>query len=167
AEPAGLDTSSRRPAGRHREGCNTFVCRRGAARTRVETRCSACSTRVDVRHRCGSLVDRTFSVARLSHVRHGVFLQSPSPSIPTDNTRPLMILARIPAMRIAVLALAVVLAVALTACGGAESRRASHMERGQKFYDAGNYDKARVEFRNALQISPNDPEARYMNGRIA
>jgi len=78
-----------------------------------------------------------------------------------------MILARIPAMRIAVLALGLVLALVLVACGGAESRRASHMERGQKFYDAGNYEKARVEFRNALQISPNDAEARYMNGRIA
>ncbi|HEV7716542.1 MAG TPA: tetratricopeptide repeat protein, partial [Steroidobacteraceae bacterium] len=55
----------------------------------------------------------------------------------------------------------------LSACGGAASRRASHMERGQEFFTAGNYEKARVEFRNALQIMPNDADARYMNGRVA
>ena len=70
---------------------------------------------------------------------------------------------RSPALKVAVLALVLL----LTACGGAESRRASHMERGQKFYAAGNYEKARVEFRNALQITPNDAEARFMNGRVA
>ncbi len=55
----------------------------------------------------------------------------------------------------------------LAACGGADARRASHMERGQKYFAAGNMEKARVEFGNALQIAPNDAEARYMNGRVA
>ncbi len=41
------------------------------------------------------------------------------------------------------------------------------MDRGQRFFTEGNYDKARVEFRNALQITPNDAEARFMNGRVA
>ena len=57
-------------------------------------------------------------------------------------------------------------AIALTACGGAESRKARHMEKGQSFLSAGNYEKARVEFQNALQISPVDPEARYQNGIV-
>lgn len=55
----------------------------------------------------------------------------------------------------------------LTACGGADARRASHMARGETYFTDGNYEKARVEFRNALQISPNDAEARFMNGRVA
>jgi tetratricopeptide (TPR) repeat protein len=70
---------------------------------------------------------------------------------------------RISAAAVAVLALVVL----LSACGGAESRRATHMERGEKYYAAGNFEKARVEFRNALQITPNDTEARFMNGRVA
>ncbi len=55
----------------------------------------------------------------------------------------------------------------LGACGGAESRLAGHMDRGREFLQAGNVDKARVEFGNAMQISPDDPEARYYSGIIA
>jgi tetratricopeptide (TPR) repeat protein len=51
-------------------------------------------------------------------------------------------------------------------CGGAESRKARHLERGHQFLVAGNFDKARVEFRNALQIAPTDSEARYENGVV-
>jgi len=54
-----------------------------------------------------------------------------------------------------------------TGCGGPEGRKASHMARGQRYLAEGNLDKARVEFANALQISPNDPDARYLNGRVA
>ncbi len=59
------------------------------------------------------------------------------------------------------------LLVLLSACGGANDRRAAHMERGQRYYTEGNFEKARVEFRNALQISPNDAEARFMSGKVA
>src|SRR5271155_472907 len=51
-------------------------------------------------------------------------------------------------------------------CGGAESRKAKHLEKGNQFLAAGNFDKARVEFRNALQIAPTDSEARYDNGVV-
>src|ERR1019366_6926953 len=56
--------------------------------------------------------------------------------------------------------------VALTACGGAEARKAKHLEKGLAYLNAGNYDKARVEFQNALQIAPVDPEARFENGIV-
>lgn len=61
------------------------------------------------------------------------------------------------------LALAVVLVacVALHGCGGAEDRRARALERGREFMAESNYTKARVEFSNALQIEPNDADARY------
>jgi tetratricopeptide (TPR) repeat protein len=69
--------------------------------------------------------------------------------------------------RLAIAIAAVSLAISVSACGGADARRATHMDRGQKFFAEGNYDKARVEFRNALQITPNDADARFMNGRVA
>jgi predicted Zn-dependent protease len=54
----------------------------------------------------------------------------------------------------------------LAGCGGAEARKARHLEKGQAFFAANNFEKARVEFRNALQIAPSDSEARYENGRV-
>ncbi len=56
--------------------------------------------------------------------------------------------------------------LALSACGGAEARRAKHLEKGKSYLDAGNFEKARVEFQNALQIAPLDPEARFENGVV-
>ena len=41
----------------------------------------------------------------------------------------------------------------------AESRKAQHMEKGRQYLDAGNLEKARVEFRNALQIAPKELHA--------
>jgi tetratricopeptide (TPR) repeat protein len=57
-------------------------------------------------------------------------------------------------------------AIALAGCSGAESRKAKHLEKGQAFLAAGNLEKARVEFRNALQIVPIDSEARFENGVV-
>jgi tetratricopeptide (TPR) repeat protein len=56
--------------------------------------------------------------------------------------------------------------VSLCACGGAQARKAKHLENGQAYLAAGNYEKARVEFQNALQIAPADPEARFENGVV-
>jgi tetratricopeptide (TPR) repeat protein len=57
--------------------------------------------------------------------------------------------------------------VSLSSCGGADARRASHMARGQKYLADEKLEKARIEFADALQIAPNDPEARFMSGRVA
>ncbi|HEY0748173.1 MAG TPA: tetratricopeptide repeat protein [Steroidobacteraceae bacterium] len=56
--------------------------------------------------------------------------------------------------------------LALVACGGAQARKARHLEKGQSYLSAGNYEKARVEFQNALQMAPVDPEARFENGVV-
>jgi tetratricopeptide (TPR) repeat protein len=58
------------------------------------------------------------------------------------------------------------LAASVTGCGTAESRRARALDKGQQYLEAGKLDKARVEFQNALQISPNDAQARYLNGLV-
>jgi tetratricopeptide (TPR) repeat protein len=57
-------------------------------------------------------------------------------------------------------------AVTLAGCGGAEARKSKHLDKGLAFFADNNFDKARVEFRNALQIAPNDSEARYENGLV-
>jgi tetratricopeptide (TPR) repeat protein len=57
-------------------------------------------------------------------------------------------------------------AVLLAGCGGAEARKARHLEKGEAFLAQKNFEKARIEFRNALQIAPNDSVARFENGVV-
>jgi tetratricopeptide (TPR) repeat protein len=57
--------------------------------------------------------------------------------------------------------------LSLSACGGAQSRKAKHMARGESYLAAAKYEKARIEFQNALQIDPTDVEARYENGLVS
>src|ERR1700722_19299216 len=59
------------------------------------------------------------------------------------------------------------LAVIIAGCSGGEARKAKHVEKGQTFLAAGNFEKARIEFRNALQIAPNDSAVRFENGVVA
>ena len=54
----------------------------------------------------------------------------------------------------------------LAACGGAQSRFESHLNRGKSYLAAASYDKAGVEFRNALQIRPKSAEALYLQGQV-
>lgn len=58
----------------------------------------------------------------------------------------------------------VALAVLIVACGGAEERKAAHLEKGKGLYEQGQYVKARLEFKNVLQIDPKHVEALYMLG---
>lgn len=62
--------------------------------------------------------------------------------------------------------LAVSLAVILTACGGAEERKAKYMEKGKNYFVEKNYDKAKIEFKNVMQIDPKFAEAYYYIGQI-
>ncbi len=63
--------------------------------------------------------------------------------------------------------LCAVFAVAvLAACDGPEQREANHLDRGKAFFQEGNYSKARVEFRNVLQINSRSVEGRYSLGLV-
>jgi tetratricopeptide (TPR) repeat protein len=55
--------------------------------------------------------------------------------------------------------------LALLAACNAQSRQHSYLQHGIGYFNAGSYDKARVEFRNAAQIDPKDANARYWLGR--
>jgi predicted Zn-dependent protease len=55
----------------------------------------------------------------------------------------------------------------LYGCSGAQSRKASYIAHGKVLLASGDYDKARVEFRNAAQIDPTDIEARLLLGQVA
>ena len=50
--------------------------------------------------------------------------------------------------------------ILLVACGGAEDRKAAYMSKGNDMFEQGNYEKARLEFQNVLQIDPKDLDAR-------
>src|SRR5450755_995768 len=60
---------------------------------------------------------------------------------------------------------ALVLATLLVACGGAQARKSGYMAKGREYLAAQNFEKARLEFRNAVQLDPNDAEASFLAGQ--
>ena len=68
------------------------------------------------------------------------------------------------AIRMKIIRIGVVLGLVaiLSACGGAEERTLEHLEKAKAFRAKSNLEKARVEVKNALQISPAHVESRYL-----
>jgi tetratricopeptide (TPR) repeat protein len=54
----------------------------------------------------------------------------------------------------------------LIGCGGAEERKAEHLERGRKYFEERNFDKAKIEFKNVLQIDPKVAKPYFYLGQI-
>ena len=54
----------------------------------------------------------------------------------------------------------------LISCDGADERKVKYLEKGKTYLEENNYDKAKVEFRNVLQIDPKFSEANYYIGVI-
>ena len=63
-------------------------------------------------------------------------------------------------------AMLLVASIALSGCGGREERQAKHMEKGKAYLAQADYDKARIEFRNVLQIDPKNADAYYLSGLL-
>ena len=60
--------------------------------------------------------------------------------------------------------LVVALCFFITSCGGPEKKYAKHIERGKEYYAASQYKEAVIEFKNAAQIKPDDPQVHYNLG---
>ncbi len=54
----------------------------------------------------------------------------------------------------------------LAACDGPEEREQAYLEKGRELFEAGDYQKARLEFKNARQINPKGVEALFYLGQI-
>jgi len=54
----------------------------------------------------------------------------------------------------------------LAACGSPEEKKKKFFDKGMALYEQGDYTKARLEFKNALQIDPKDAGAWHMLGMI-
>ena len=65
--------------------------------------------------------------------------------------------------RVVLLLFAVVL---VAGCGGKEERKAKYLEKGKSYLHDRNYDKARIEFKNVLQIDPKTAEAHRYLGEV-
>ncbi len=57
-------------------------------------------------------------------------------------------------------------AYTLISCGGAEERKSVYMEKAKTSIESGDFDKARIELKNVLQIDPKDGEAYYQLGSV-
>ena len=56
--------------------------------------------------------------------------------------------------------------IVLSGCGGKKEREAEHMGKGKAYLGQADYDKARVEFKNVLQIDPKNADGYYMMGLL-
>ena len=52
-------------------------------------------------------------------------------------------------------------------CGGPEQKKMKFYNKGKSLYEKGDYVKAQLEFKNALQIDPKFADAYYMLGMVA
>ena len=59
-----------------------------------------------------------------------------------------------------------ILVFSLLACGGAEERKVKYLEKGKAYLEENNLDKAKIEFKNVLQIDPKFAEAYYYMGQL-
>jgi Tfp pilus assembly protein PilF len=62
-----------------------------------------------------------------------------------------------------ILILTVILTV-VVGCGGPEAKKMKFYDKGKALYDKGDFVRASLEFKNAIQIDPKFADAYYMTG---
>ncbi len=60
----------------------------------------------------------------------------------------------------------VFLVAMLINCGGEDARKAKYYEKSKAYYEQGDYDKAKIELKNVLQIDPKFADAHYLFGEV-
>jgi tetratricopeptide (TPR) repeat protein len=65
------------------------------------------------------------------------------------------------------IAVALLGGIVASGCDGSAARSAAYLKRGEAYLADGRLQKARVELQNALQIAPNDSEARLIMAKVA
>ncbi|PVV16532.1 MAG: hypothetical protein B6D77_00890, partial [gamma proteobacterium symbiont of Ctena orbiculata] len=56
--------------------------------------------------------------------------------------------------------------ILVSACADKQESKQKYFDRGMELFDQGNFTKARLEFKNVLQIDPKDADAYFMFGQI-
>jgi len=64
-----------------------------------------------------------------------------------------------------ILIAAMILVMVVSGCGGPEAKKQKFFAKGQELYEAGDYMRARLEFKNALQVDPRFAQGYYMLGK--
>ncbi len=54
----------------------------------------------------------------------------------------------------------------LAGCGGEDARKAKYFEKSKAYFEQGDYDKAKIELKNVLQIDPKFADAHYLFGEV-
>jgi len=54
----------------------------------------------------------------------------------------------------------------LVGCGGEDARKAKYYEKSKAYFEQGDYDKAKIELKNVLQIDPKFADAHYLFGEV-
>jgi len=57
-------------------------------------------------------------------------------------------------------------ALLVTGCSSPEEKEAAYLKRGNEYFEAGKFDQARLEYKNAARIRPADPEVAYRMGLV-
>ena len=55
----------------------------------------------------------------------------------------------------------------IAACGGMDEQKANFYEKGRVLFEEGEFGRATIEFKNAIQIDPKFAKAYYMLSKIA
>ena len=59
-----------------------------------------------------------------------------------------------------------IMVVVLSSCGGAEDRKVKYLEKGKIYLEEQNFEKAKIEFKNVLQIDPKFADAYFYMGQF-